>query len=128
MNRKVKLSLYLAAIFVAGVFTGIFISYQVVRHMMPNQERMASHWCADLQHKLDLTSDQAAKIRPIIDNALVGFKQNLEQDVLSRLSNCYAQVSLELTPAQKTKLDQLQQEQAKFLRSRFGDEAPRGGK
>ncbi len=128
MNRKLKLSLYLAAIFVAGVFTGVFLSYQVVRHLMPNQERMASHWCAELQNKLSLTPEQARKVRPIVDNALVGFKHNLVQDALSGLSNCYAKVALELTPEQKAKLEQLQRDQEKFFRSRFGEEAPKPGK
>ena len=120
MNRKLKISLYLAAIFAAGVLTGMFISYQVVRHMMPSQEKMANHWCADLQSKLNLTPEQMEKIRPIINGQLTDFKSSLTQEMVSSLSNCYVQVALQLTPDQKTKLEQLQREQEDFVRTKIG--------
>ncbi len=122
MNQKLKASLYLAAIFIAGVVTGMFISYQVVRHMMPSQEKMAARWTGELQSKLDLTPEQVQKIRPIIDAALVDSKKNLSQEMLSSLSNCNKQVALELTTEQKTKLAQLQKEQEKFIRTKIGGE------
>jgi hypothetical protein len=122
MNRKFKLSLYIAAIFAAGVITGIFISYQVVRHMMPNQERMAKHWCGELESKLDLKQEQMQKIRPIIDKALVGFKKNLSQEIFTSLSNAYEKIALELTPEQKVKLEKLHHDQENFLRSKLGTE------
>lgn len=122
MNRKLKLSLYLAAIFAAGVVTGMFISYQVVRHMMPSRERMASRWAGELQSKLDLTPEQMQKVRPVIDEVLANFKGNLSQEMLGSLSNCYARVALDLTSVQKEKLQQLEQEQARFIRTQFGGE------
>jgi Spy/CpxP family protein refolding chaperone len=123
MNRKLKISLYLIAIFTAGVVTGMFISYQVVRHMMPNQAKMADHWCGDLQSKLNLTPGQMEKIRPIVDDALVHFKDDLSTEMLLSLSNCNARVVLELTPEQKAKFEQIQREQEEFIRTRIGGES-----
>ena len=122
MNRKLKITLYLAAIFVAGVVTGMFISYQVVRHMMPNREKMADHWCGELQSKLNLTPDQMQKIRPVVNDALTDFKNNLSCQMSSSLSNCNARVVLELTPEQKLKFEQIQKEQQEFIRTKIGGE------
>lgn len=125
MNRKLKISLYLAAIFGAGVFTGVLISYQVVRHMMPNRERIAARWCGELQSKLALETGQMEKIRPLADQALEGFNQDMFQLIMTRVSDCYERVAPELTPAQKEKLAKLQKEQESFLRARMGIEPPK---
>jgi hypothetical protein len=119
MSRKLKISLYLAAIFAAGVLSGLFVSYQVVRRMMPSQERIASHWCGDLQSKLNLTPDQLKKIRPMIDDAITDFRDNLARDMSFSLSNCNARVVLELSPEQKPKFEQIQKNQQDFIRSRI---------
>jgi Spy/CpxP family protein refolding chaperone len=122
MNRKLKISLYLAALFTAGLVTGMFISYQIARHMMPNREKMADHWCGELQSKLNLTPDQMLKIRPVVNEALNDFKNNLSCQMLFSLSNCNARVVLELTPEQKAKFEQIQKEQQKFIRTKIGGE------
>ena len=122
MNRKLKISLYLAAIFVTGVVTGMFISYQVVRHLMPNRERMADHWCGELQSKLNLKPEQMQKIRPIVNKALTDFKNNLSREMLLSLCNCNARVVLELTPEQKAKFERIQMEQQEFIRTKIGGE------
>jgi len=122
MNRKLKISLYLTAIFVAGIVTGMFISYQVARYMMPSREKMAGRWCNELQSRLDLTPEQMTKIRPIIGGALSDFKDDLTRDMLGSLSNSYVCVAQQLTPAQKPKLEQFQKEQEKFIRTTFGAE------
>jgi hypothetical protein len=128
MNRKFKISLYLAAIFAAGMVTGLFISYQVARHMMPSQERMASRWCGELESKLDLTPDQLRNARPAINKALADFRADLTRDMLAGLSNCYTRVEQELTPDQKAKLHQLREKQEQFIRSQVGGEISGSGK
>jgi hypothetical protein len=125
MNRKWKISLYLAAIFVAGIVTGMFISYQMARRMMPSREKMANHWCGELESKLKLTPEQLQKIRPIVDGALTDFKKNLSQEMLLSLSNCNARVALELMPEQKDRFEQIQKEQQEFIRTRIGGETSR---
>jgi Spy/CpxP family protein refolding chaperone len=122
MNRKLKISLYLAAIFVAGIVAGMFISYQMARRMMPSREKMANHWCGELESKLNLTPEQLQKIRPIVDDALTDFKKNLSREMLLSLSNCNSRVALELTPEQKNRFEQTQKEQREFIRTRIGGE------
>ena len=122
MNRKLKISLYLAAIFGTGVVTGMFISYQAARHMMPNRERMADHWCGELQSKLNLTPGQMQKIRPVVNDALTDFKNNLSCQMLFSLSNCNARVVLELSPEQRAKFERIQKEQQEFIRTKIGGE------
>jgi Spy/CpxP family protein refolding chaperone len=122
MNRKLKITFYLAAIFVTGVVTGMFISKLIVQHMMPSREKMVDHWCGDLRSKLDLTPEQMQKIRPIIEKDMTDFKDDLCRQMVANLASCNAQIAAELTPVQKVKLDQLQKEQEEFIRSKFGGE------
>ena len=120
MNRKLKITFYLAAIFVTGVVTGMFISKLIVEHMMPSREKMVDHWCDDLRSKLDLTPEQLQKVRPIVEKNMTDFKDDLCRQMVANLSSCNAQIAAELTPAQKVKLEQFQKEQEEFIRSKFG--------
>ena len=61
--RKFKIVLYLIGIFLAGIVTGVFISFQVARHMMPTQANMTGHWSRQLQSRLDLSPEQMQKIK-----------------------------------------------------------------
>lgn len=122
--RKIKISLYLAAIFFAGIVTGVFISFQVARHMMPTQANLTERWSRELQSKLALSPEQMQKIKPVIRNTLGGFKDILAADALSSLSNCNAQIVAELTPEQKVKLEELAKGQREFIQTRLGQTAP----
>jgi Spy/CpxP family protein refolding chaperone len=124
MNRKLKISLYLAAIFVAGVVTGMFVSFEVVRHMMPRPEKMAARWCGELQSKLHLTPEQLRKIRPIIDDTLGQFRTSMTGVMYANLSNCNARIALEITPEQRPKFEQIQKEQQEFIRTKVGGGTP----
>ena len=128
MNRKLKISLYLAATFVAGVATGFFAAFQMARHFMPPREAMAAHWCGELQSKMNLTPAQMAKIRPIVDDTLAEFKTSMCQASLANLSNCNARIALQLTADQKVKFEQIQKEQQDFIRSKLGQEKVVGAK
>ena len=128
MNRKLKITCYLAAIFVTGVVTGMFISKLIARHMMPSREKMVDHWCDDLRTKLDLTPEQLQKIRPIIETDMADFKDDLCRQMVANLSNCNTQIAAELTPAQKVKLQQLQKDQEGFIRNQFGGETTASSK
>lgn len=121
--RKLKISLYLTGIFIAGIVTGVFISFQVARHMMPTQANMTERWSRELQSKLALSPEQMQKIKPVIRNTIGGFKDILAADALLSLSNCNAQIAVELTPEQKVKFEKLAKEQREFIQSRFGGQA-----
>jgi Spy/CpxP family protein refolding chaperone len=117
---KLKIGLYLAAIFVAGFVSGVFVTFQVGRHLMPGQAQIAEHWCRDLQSKMSLTPAQVDKIRPIINDAVSQLKGRVFTDMLSNLSNCNVRIAVELTPEQKPKFAEIQQKQEGMIRSIFG--------
>jgi hypothetical protein len=117
---KLKIGLYLTAIFAAGFVTGVFVTVQVGRHMMPGQAQMAEHWCKDLQSKMSLTPAQVEKIRPVINDALGAFKSQVSADMLLNLSNCNVRIAAELTPEQKPKFEDFQKKQEDMIRSIFG--------
>jgi hypothetical protein len=122
---KPKAVLYLTGIFLAGVVTGVVLTFVVGRHLMPDQEKMARHWTRELQVKLNLTPEQVLKVEPIIRETIAGFKTTVANDALSSLSNCNTRIAAELTPEQMPKFEQMKQEQQDFVRRKFGgEEAP----
>ena len=65
---KLKISLYLSALFLAGMVTGAILTAQVGKRMMMHvmqPEAMADRWLGDLKTRLNLTTDQSQKIAPI---------------------------------------------------------------
>lgn len=118
--RKLKIILYISGIFFAGVITGLFISFQIARHMMPNEARITDHWSGDLQSRLNLSPEQMETAKPIIRKTLGDFKSTLGNDALAALSNCNAQISTVLTPEQKVKFEQLEKEQREFIEHKLG--------
>jgi Spy/CpxP family protein refolding chaperone len=121
---KLKIILCLAGIFLAGVVTGMFVSFQVVRHMMPSQSRMADRWDGELQSRLNLSPEQTQQVRPFITNAIGNFKITLGNDALAALSNCNSQIAGVLTPEQRTQFDQMDKEQREFIERAFGESKP----
>lgn len=117
---KLKIGLYLAAIFAAGFVTGVFVTVQVARHMMPDQAQMAARWCKDLRSKMSLTPAQVEKIRPVINDTMGDLKIRLSRDMLLSLSNCNARIAVELTPEQKPKFAEIQTNQEAMIRAIFG--------
>jgi Spy/CpxP family protein refolding chaperone len=118
--RKLKIVFYLTGIFLAGIVTGVFISFQVARHMMPTQANMTGHWSRQLQSKLDLSPEQMQKIKPLLREAIGGFQATVAADALSSLSNCNVQIATQLTPEQKVKFEQLAKEQREFIQQKLG--------
>jgi Spy/CpxP family protein refolding chaperone len=122
---KLKISLYLAGIFVAGAASGVFGAFQMARRSMPTRETMASHWCGDLQSKLNLSADQVQKIRPMIDASLVQIQSNMSAAMLCNLSNCNMKIRCVLTPEQRARFIQVDREQREFVLTHFGNEPAR---
>jgi hypothetical protein len=121
MNRltKPKVILYLAGIFIAGMATGAIITVAIGKHMMPNQEKMATRWTQELQTKLSLAPGQTQKIEPVIRETLDHFRTVMAGDILASISNCNARIAVELTPEQIPKLRKLEMEQQEFVRGMF---------
>jgi hypothetical protein len=117
---KLKLGVYLIALFLAGVVTGAIIMVGIGRHLMPNEEKMASRWSAELRSKLDITAEQAQAIDPIIKETIGAFKITFANDALSALTNGNARIALQLTAEQKKKFEPFVKEQEAFIASKFG--------
>ena len=92
-------------------------------HMMPTQANLTERWAWELQSRLNLSPEQMQKIKPVIRNTLGGFKDVLVADALAALTNCNAQIAVELTPDQKVKFEQLSKEQRNFIQIRLGGQA-----
>jgi Spy/CpxP family protein refolding chaperone len=133
MNRlsKLKIALYLAAIFLAGAVTGAIVPITVGRHMMfnpPHQDQMATRWCGELQSELKLTPEQLQKIKPIVMDTLDEVRVNLTRELSGSISNCNARIASELTPEQKVKFERMVKEREQMIRRKLGeksDGAPR---
>jgi Spy/CpxP family protein refolding chaperone len=121
---KWKISLYLSALFLAGVVTGSIVTVQIGKRMMMRvmqSEVMASHWQHNLETRLNLTAAQSQKIKPIIRDGMKDFSSVLCDQTCLVLSNCNARIELELTPEQKIKFAEIEKQQQQFIRSRFNN-------
>lgn len=124
---KWKISLYLTALFLAGVVTGGILTAQIGKRIMMKAmkpQAMADHWRHDLEGKLNLTAEQSKKIEPILMDGMSNFGSALCYQAELELSNCNARIVLELTPEQKIKFTEIDKEQQQFIRSRFNKIIP----
>ena len=124
---KWKISLYLVALFLAGVITGGFLTAQIGRRIMMQfrqPEAMAAHWEHDLGSRLSLTPAQSQKITLILTGDMKNFDSFLHDQMSLALSNCNARIALELTPEQKIKFAEIEQEQQAFIHSPFNHGPP----
>ena len=119
---KWKISIYLIALFLAGVVTGAVLTHQIGRQIMMKamrQDAMAEHWRRDLEKKLSLTPEQSQKIAPIINDGMNAFRTVLHDQMLGALSNCNACIAAELTSEQRTNFAKIEQEQQEFIQTRL---------
>ncbi|HEX7469801.1 MAG TPA: hypothetical protein VF437_03570 [Verrucomicrobiae bacterium] len=124
---KWKISLYLLALFLAGVVTGAILTHQIGKRIMMKvmqPEAMAERWRHDLKTRLNLSAEQSQKIAPIIMDGMKTFGLVLREQTGLALSNCNARIALELTPEQRIKFAEIEKEQQEFIRSRFNNGTP----
>ena len=123
---KWKLGVYVLAIFLAGGGSGAFIAWQVCRRMpvapAPPAE-IGARLRARFQSQLALTSEQAQKIDPMIDQAMrrvEAIRKETASQVFANVSDLHEQVLTVLTPEQKVKFEELERERRDYLRQKFG--------
>ena len=124
MNNALKWKLAVASllVFVAGAATGAFFGIHNLRHHImlgpPHSgdvpERMREH----LRRALDLTTEQEARIAPIVD-ATSAKLETIRVETAARVHNVMEESKREvaplLTPEQQKKLDQLESEHRKMM-------------
>jgi len=132
---KSKIIFYLAVIFVAGGVTGAVISLAGAKNRgmgPPNPEEMFTHIRRHLQSELDLTPEQVRRLKPLLEKRVqemetIHSRTVQEIEALNRKSNQEMAVALELTPSQKTKLEEMERKRQEFMRKRCGPMGPPPG-
>jgi Spy/CpxP family protein refolding chaperone len=122
MNSALKWKLIAGflLVFVAGGVTGAFVAAAVTRHFISIHHGMAAERMrARLQAELNLTPEQMKKISPVIDRTGVQLEQirmETARKVHDTFAEAHQQISADLTPEQRTKLEQLRRRHQRWLR------------
>jgi Spy/CpxP family protein refolding chaperone len=120
MSSNFKSWLLLGVIFIVGILTGSALTFGLASHFMhpPGAQQMNRLWMMNLVQRLDLTTDQQAKIRPILTDAKIKI-QSLHRDEVERGSQIFKaahdQISALLTPEQKVELQKMESEREKMF-------------
>jgi len=123
---KGKAMLYLVAIFIAGAACGSIIGYSSGKQQAispARQKEISERTLKRLQARLNLTSDQFGRIKPIVEQNSASM-QNLQRESWLRVSDTFtrmnAQISTYLTEEQKRKLDTMESERCENVRKKCG--------
>ncbi len=128
-KRNWKVTLCLAAIFIAGGITGSLATLQILKHIT-HTRRNPGNWSAmmmkHLESKLKLTPEQIQKIKPIIDQSVVELEA-IRSKTISQSSQVMQrseeQIAHELMPEQQKRLQEIQQERRNHFKERLGPKA-----
>lgn len=130
MNSKQKIAFYLSLIFVAGGIAGGSIAWtannrkqpEVKRHKFPDTKGMCDFMRNRLQERVGLTAEQVEKIDPLLEQSARDIKaihDKTLQDVEEVIRDTHAAIAATLTPEQKGRLDELENERREFWRKHF---------
>jgi periplasmic protein CpxP/Spy len=127
--NKFRVVFYAALIFLAGALTGALVAPLVGRTFMrpPEPREMSRHMLMRLQSDLNLTEDQTAKIRPLIDKIgaeMDAIRRETTKRVHDRVAAMHAQIAQLLTPEQRDKFMKLEAEHRQRLGHRRGRGEP----
>lgn len=133
MNSPWKLILLLVGIFLAGTVTGGFVTRYHIRKDF--SKRMAPEQFCDsrlgvLTKRLGLTSDQQAKLRPIMQRNMEELVQVRDKTVMETrrtLERMDREISEVLTPEQRVKYEDISREKRERVK-RFLKDRPPGGR
>lgn len=116
---KFKPWVLLAVIFIVGVITGSALTIGLAsRFMHPPGGQMKQHWMMLLTRQLHLTTDQQAKIQPILTDADTKI-QALHRDEVEQVSQIFKtandQISTILTPDQQAQMKKMEADREKMF-------------
>ncbi len=116
-----KVFLYAALVFVAGLFIGVIAGPHGLRMLLspPTPAEMSSHILARLQHRLSLTPEQIAQIKPLLEQTssdIEAIREATTKQVADRIAETDSKIAPFLTPEQKAKLDQMGIEHREHMR------------
>jgi len=118
---KWKLITGFLLVFIAGCLTGGFVAATTTRHFFfaAGHHGISAQRMRDrLKSELNLTPEQMAKISPIIDKAAADLQQ-IRKDTGHRVRDVFStthnQIAADLTPEQRTKLEQMRERHRRML-------------
>jgi Spy/CpxP family protein refolding chaperone len=128
------LAFYLLAIFLAGAAAGSAIGYASGRRKAsrpPRPQELARHIQSRLETRLHLTSEQRARIQPVVEQSCAEIG-SVHRDCGRRISEAFHKMNLRLaeylTAEQRQELDRMEEERGELFQSRCstrnGAEAP----
>lgn len=120
-SRTARIVLYAALIFLAGALTGALIAPLIGRHFMrmPDSHHLSRAMLSHLRSELDLTKDEEAQIKPVIEKTCVDMEtihRETVQRALDRLAETNTKISAFLTPEQKEKFKKMEAEHRVHIR------------
>lgn len=136
MDKPWKIVLVLAGMFAAGLVTGGFVAARLIKHVV-QQHALPEQWGPArlklLAKRLELTPEQQERLHPIIRRDvedLARIRNHAFSDTKLILERMEHDIAAELTPEQRVKFDQINQEfrerTERFMRER-GMRGPGGG-
>ena len=120
MSSQLKPWLLLGIIFIVGVVTGSALTIGLGPHFMhtPGAPQMKRLWMRHLVERLNLTSDQQAKIQPILTDAENQI-QSLHREEIDHGAQIFKEtndrIAALLTPGQKVELQKIENEREKMF-------------
>lgn len=119
--RSWRVVLYATLIFVAGLFIGVLAGPHMLRTFLhpPTPAEMSRHILARMQSRLSLTPEQTAQIKPLVEQTssdIDAIRAATTKQVSDRIAETNSKIAPFITPAQKTKLDQMEAERREHMR------------
>ena len=121
---KLKLVLYLAAIFAAGGVSGWVVAAKSTKQKMfspPAPKEFSSRFCDRVLSNLELSPEQSEKLKEIADRydkEMFSLHGKHARQIGLAVSNRNAQLAGILTPEQREKFDQMERERWQSFRRR----------
>jgi len=130
-SRATRIVLYAALIFLAGAITGALVAPMIGRSFMrlPDSQQMSRHMLDHLRSGLNLTDEQMAKIRPLIEKTCADMEtihRETTRRAMDRIAETNAKIAAFLTPEQKAKFEKMEAEHRNRIRHIHHFAAPPG--
>jgi Spy/CpxP family protein refolding chaperone len=124
---KWKIVLYLAAIFAAGGVSGWVVAAKTTKERIfspPAPKEISSHFCDRLFSRMNLTTEQSAKIKEISDRyakEVDAVRDEQWRRIRTSANNRNAQINAILTPEQRVQFEEIERERRESNRKRDHD-------
>jgi Spy/CpxP family protein refolding chaperone len=130
MNKPWQVCLVLVAIFAAGGISGGLVAFRIARrHAPPPPGVWIARRIENVARELQLTPAQMERVQPILKRnveELTKLSRQSMHTVHGMLERMETEIAAELTPAQRTKFEQMMKERREVRRRMQDQRGPRG--